>query len=380
MIFKKIQRTLGVALTSALLFVMLAPMAPNANAASQGSVELTINHPATYSVETENGRVTVNSEGGSGSDYIVIGQSSNPETDNRTVYEERDGYVTDYASMANSVQTSYFGGQGNQVVLEVPDYGYSEGDWVEVFSSNTGHQWTSRGVALVQSGRVAVQCGHYPYFSLEKRGPWWNNESMDDPMPEDSALFRYYDTVGHWAEPYIRKITEMGIAVGKGNGLFGPDDILTRAELTKMAVKAFGIEVPTTVQRGPFVDVPFRIWYGPYVAAAKDAGIVRGSIDGRFNPENPVTRAEALKILIGTANFEDLDENFDANYLGNPGWWYASFKDVPLDSWFAKYVAYARDNTIVSGFEDGLFHPDQFMTRGEVAKVLVRVLQLKGKI
>jgi len=188
----------------------------------------------------------------------------------------------------------------------------------------------------------------------------------------------FSDIAGHWAESFIQDIAGRGIVSGKAEGVFAPNDSVTRAELTKMAVKAFGIEVPASVDANPFEDVNMDTWYAPYVAAAKEVGIVTGS-GGNFNPNVPVTRAEALKILISAAGFENVDGNFDTNYISKEGWTYVGFKDVPMDAWYGKFVAYARDFAVVSGYGDGLFHPGNSMTRAEVAKVLLKVLQLKGE-
>ena len=371
MIFNKIQRILSSALPSALLFAMLVPMAPQANAADHGSVELKIDHPATYTIETENGRITVDSESDTGSDFIVIESAPTSESGYRIVYEDRAGTETAHGYKVNSALYRE-DGQDDRVTLGIPDESFEEGDLVEVFSSSAGHQWISRGVALVKNRKAVVKCGHYPYFALERKG-------SQRQSPYKSITY-FKDTVGHWAEPYIRKIVEKGIAEGKGEGWFAPEDVLTRAEMVKMAVKAFGIKVPKTMKKRPFGDVPLAAWYAPYAAAAKEYGFVRGAEGGRwFFPESPVTRAEALKILIGAAGFENLDDNFEANYLTNPGWWYVGFRDVPMESWFAKYVAFARDNNLVTGFRDGLFRPEWPISRAEMSKVLVEVMELRGE-
>jgi hypothetical protein len=93
-----------------------------------------------------------------------------------------------------------------------------------------------------------------------------------------------------------------------------------------------------------------------------------------FRPDSKINRAEALKILLAAAGFDDIDEYFDTNYVNRTGWYYAGFKDVGLKDWFAKYVAYAKDKGVVSGYINGMFGPGNNITRAEVAKIIVKIL------
>ena len=147
----------------------------------------------------------------------------------------------------------------------------------------------------------------------------------------------FKDIGGHWAKNYINKMAELGIVKGRSTTQFAPDDPITRAELTKIAVSSFGYEVPETVETAPFPDVPASAWFAPYVQIAKEKGIVEG-VNGYFNPNDPITRVAALKIFIECAQFENVDNIFKENYqdklLRN-----VDFDDVSTSQWFAKYVA-----------------------------------------
>jgi len=204
-------------------------------------------------------------------------------------------------------------------------------------------------------------------------------EMMEMVAPTEllvEAAIQFNDIAGHWAESYINQIADLGIVSGKQAGLFAPNDLMTRAELIKVAINAFGFEVPEIVTVKPFVDVGVEVWYAPYIQAAKENAIVQG--DGtRFNPNQPVTRAETLKILIEAAGFIDVFENYQANYASKVGWTYVFFPDVPIGEWYARYVAYAKDFEIVSGYPDNTFRPGNPVTRAEVAKMVLNVLEVK---
>jgi hypothetical protein len=267
----------------------------------------------------------------------------------------------------------------NKVTLRIPVEGLVEGSKVTVYSSDSGHQWAVEGEGVVKDGAVAFETGHSTYFALGNAVAA-AKESLRPAAPKEVATqsIPFGDTVGHWAESYIDRLAGMGIVKGKSEGRFAPEDTITRAELLKIAVMAFGIEVPETVEKQPYLDVSIGAWYAPYVAAAKSAGILSKS-SARFNPNMGISRAEALKIFIGAAGFADVNENFDANYASKEGWTYVGFKDVPMASWFGKFVAYARDFGIVNGYPDGLFHPEKTMTRAEVSKVVLKVMDQQGE-
>ena len=189
------------------------------------------------------------------------------------------------------------------------------------------------------------------------------------PVPE------FMDTFGHWAEGYVRRIAQMGIVEGKGENQFAPNDNITRAELLKIALGSFEYEVPEEVTQNPLPDVMIGDWYAPYVKSAFDNDIIYGFNNG-FGPNSPATRGMAATILVKSAEYDDVDTHFAENYTIHPEWTYANFPDVPMDAYYAPFVSYLADMQIVSGYEDGTFGPDNSITRGEIAKIVVNILGL----
>jgi hypothetical protein len=197
-------------------------------------------------------------------------------------------------------------------------------------------------------------------------------QSVDLPEPETesapkldtSAQVFFQDVEGHWAENYINQLYEDKVVSGRSEGIFDPDGNITRAELTKIAILAFGYSVNTTVSEHPFSDVPRNSWFAPYIEEAKANGIVGGYPKGGFGPNDFTDRASALKIILGAAKINIQNS-------------VADFGDVPAGAWFAEYVGYAQTNGIISGYSDGLFHPERFITRAEVAKIVMKVLEME---
>ncbi len=98
---------------------------------------------------------------------------------------------------------------------------------------------------------------------------------------------------------YICFAKEMGWA-GSNNKEFRPTDRLLKAERVKMILEAYDIPVPVVVDTAPYTDVSLDAWYAPYIAAAKNAGLLEE--DGKkFYPERPDTREKMIEMIYRTS-------------------------------------------------------------------------------
>lgn len=191
-----------------------------------------------------------------------------------------------------------------------------------------------------------------------------DDDEPNTPSTPNTSGFPFTDTMSHWSKQFVETLYDDKVINGKDADTFGPDDQLTRAEITKIAMLAFDYPVATSTASG-FSDVDSSAWYATYVTSAKQAGIISGYSDGTFRPNAPVTRAEALKILLTAAKL---------SVAGAPD---SSFTDVVQTAWYADFVDYAFDKKIVSGLTPTTFGPDQLVTRGQVAKMTVLTQQVK---
>lgn len=112
------------------------------------------------------------------------------------------------------------------------------------------------------------------------------------PSTVYGATFK--DIRGHWAESYINKAVSAGFVKGYPDGTFRPDSPVTRAEFTSMVNKALGNTGTTGVS---FTDVPYSEWFYNDVAKGISATFVGGYDDNTFRPNNAVTREEAAAMI-----------------------------------------------------------------------------------
>lgn len=114
-----------------------------------------------------------------------------------------------------------------------------------------------------------------------------------------------------------------------------------------------------------FDDVAYTDWYFASVEKLVVNKLINGYEDNTFRPENPITRAEFTKLIVGVA--DHLAMNLDV--VSSDG----SFEDVAIDAWYCDYVAKASKAGLVMGNE-GKFSPDDKITRQDASVILYRLV------
>jgi hypothetical protein len=105
----------------------------------------------------------------------------------------------------------------------------------------------------------------------------------------------FSDIGGHQYEAEILSLAQQGIVQGYPDGSFKPQQSLTRAELLKIILVAKGISL--TDQTDCFPDIAGHRAI-PYICTAKQKNIIKGYEDGTFKPNQAVSIAEGLKIAL----------------------------------------------------------------------------------
>ena len=97
----------------------------------------------------------------------------------------------------------------------------------------------------------------------------------------------------HWAACDIDKLAANDVVVGYPDGLFKPNQNISRAEFATMLVKGFNLDCDLDEQT-LFSDVPKSNWANAAIAKAVDEDLLTGYPNKQFKPHSPVTRVEAL--------------------------------------------------------------------------------------
>ena len=161
-----------------------------------------------------------------------------------------------------------------------------------------------------------------------------------------------------WFYGYVTMLHDEGIVHGYGStGEFRPMNKLTREHAAKMIARAAGL--PYQGKKANFPDVDKDGEMSPYIAAMVDQGAIQGFPDGRFQPEDTISRGHAAKMV-------QLAFGLKASTLP------VSFTDLPShDPVVSKAIRILASNGIVKGYENAKnFKPDQPITRSQMAKLL----------
>lgn len=222
-------------------------------------------------------------------------------------------------------------------------------------------------------------------FDVDYAGVYYLNGSTSEYVPshfEDNkvafvtnhfssyAILEYRktftDVTGHWAEPFISKLTAKHAINGVDTNHYAPNKAITRADFAVIAVKALGF-FDVKAGTNAFNDVPASKYYAAYVDKASELGLVTGD-QGKFRPDAAITREEAAAILMRVYAY--------VNSTSAPALEGKSFDDISLASnWARESIEAAKMLGLVNGKGGNRFEPKSNVTRAEIAKMIWTVME-----
>ncbi len=232
--------------------------------------------------------------------------------------------------------------QGDRVTVTAePDEGY-ELDSLKVLDKNGKElaltdKGDGRFTFIMPAGRVEVKAA-------------FTEEVKISPFRDVPTDAYYYEAV-KWAQ-------KKGITGGIGDGLFGPNQPCTRAQIVTFLWRAAGSPEPEGTAAG-MTDVAAGSYYEKAVAWAIENGITTGTADGKFSPNAPCIRAQSMTFLFRASK---------ASADGAP-----AFSDVAADAYYAEAVKWATDNGITNGTTSSTFSPAGGCTRAQIVTFLWRL-------
>ena len=191
------------------------------------------------------------------------------------------------------------------------------------------------------------------YVKKSSGGSGVQIESPNKPKKDNSLKF---NTAEHFA--YIN---------GYPDGTVKPAGDVTRAEVAAILYRVMDADCVKTYEttRCSFSDVVRGDWFNTYVATLENAGVIVDTrTNGKFRPNEAITRAELAAML---AQFADIKSA--AN----------SFNDVSVRHWASDEIAVCAKMGWINGYPDGSFRPDATITRAEMMAMINRALDRTPK-
>lgn len=292
----------------------------------------------------------------------------------KTIYAEEENVVTkmyELASDADYIEFTLEGYDGAFVSsMLLPDGKRISMDKSTKKTSGNQIYWVN-----TYTMKPAAQ-GEY-IFTIQAPKLAYYNLRVDIPL--------FSDIHSHWARAEITDFVQKGIVSGYGDGRFGPDDKVTGEALVKMLVLAL-TEEQTHGNRQWIRDFRWKVkneeksrelglleysfvgeqgehWSVPYLAAAADLGIIFEWAEN--DSRKTISRKEAAMLIakvvqLVAPNVTTLDAYKDAE---------------ALDADVMNAIRLVSNYSIISGYPDGTFRPDQTVSRAEAVIMLSRMTQ-----
>ena len=177
---------------------------------------------------------------------------------------------------------------------------------------------------------------------------------------ESSSLpFTDVDT-GDWFYEAVQYAYENGMMNGVGNNLFAPSSNLTRGMIAQVL---YNLEGTPAAGNGVFTDVVTDQWYADAVNWAAANDIVGGYGNGKFGPEDDITREQMAQILYNYATFKGYDISVQGDL--------SAFNDgAKTSDWALSAMKWAVGTGLLQGY-NGNLNPTGTATRAEVAQILM---------
>ncbi|HHV99429.1 MAG TPA: hypothetical protein GXX36_07625 [Clostridiaceae bacterium] len=192
-------------------------------------------------------------------------------------------------------------------------------------------------------------------------------EIPESEKPADEVVYFSDLESVPWAKESIEALAAKGIVNGPGDGTFRPNNKVTRAEFLKMLLTAFDL-VDKDAQ-GTFSDVKAGMWYYEAVASAEKLGIVKGKGDGSFGVNQHISRQDMAVMVYRTSLILGMNLSVDSGEV-----LFADKDDI--SAYALEAVAAMQKNGIIKGVGDNRFSPKSNATRAEAAVIIYRLYKI----
>ena len=242
----------------------------------------------------------------------------------------------------------------NGTVTVSPKSAY-KGDTVTVtVKPDKGYELDSIKVLDQKGGKVKLteKNGKYTFTMPDSKveiKATFVKEAETSPFSDVSTSAYYYEAV-KWAQ-------KKGITGGIGDGLFGPNQPCTRAQIVTFLWRAAGSPAPKGTAKVPADVLPGSYCYDA-VAWALENGITNGLADGTFGVGSTCTRGQSVTFLYRVMGTAPTTAN--------------GFTDVEANAFCADAVAWAVENGVTNGTSASTFSPGSGCTRAQIVTFLYR--------
>ncbi|MDA2196928.1 MULTISPECIES: S-layer homology domain-containing protein [unclassified Bacillus cereus group] len=159
----------------------------------------------------------------------------------------------------------------------------------------------------------------------------------------------------HWSTKAIYDLTNRKVVQGYGNNIFGFGDNVTRGQVARMIYMYVKPADADASFKNPFTDIKGHLFEKEILALAK-AGLVNGFGDGKYGPDDILTREQMAQVLTNAFKFKATKTT--------------KFADVDKNSWSYGAISALEENGVTIGTGGNMYSPKMFVTREAYSQFL----------
>lgn|GEM_PF-5570043 len=167
------------------------------------------------------------------------------------------------------------------------------------------------------------------------------------------------DISNHWAKDNIDALVEMGVITGYEDGTFRPEQNISRAEFVTILMKTFSL----STQSGKIFGDTQNHWAKQFISTAYFNNVVIGYSDLVFAPDNMITREQMAVMIARTGKLAAQQGTLDFS------------DDTSVSVWAREAVLAANKAGVISGYPDNTFRPQAYATRAEAVTVVLEAIR-----
>lgn len=189
------------------------------------------------------------------------------------------------------------------------------------------------------------------------------------PSKNDQAVV-LTDLKGHWAEKEINSLIQKGVVKGDPQGTYRPNDQITRAEFVTLLLRALGVN-PEGEYIGRFDDVHADQWYFDAVNTSARMGLVSGYTPHTFAPNDTITREQMATMIQRAMAMKGKDIELTTVQISET--LNGLIDQTNISNWAREATAKTIKMGIIQGRSQGQFAPVASTTRAEAACMVLRM-------
>ncbi|HHB1964424.1 S-layer homology domain-containing protein, partial [Bacillus bombysepticus] len=182
---------------------------------------------------------------------------------------------------------------------------------------------------------------------------------------DNTDSLKYNDVpANHWSTKAIYDLTNRKVVQGYGNNVFGFGDNVTRGQVARMIYTYVKPADADAGFKNPFTDIKGHMFEKEILALAK-AGLVSGFGDGKYGPDDILTREQMAQVLTNAFKFKGTKTT--------------DFADVDKNSWAYGAISALEENGVTIGTGGNMYSPQMHVTREAYSQFLFNSINVVEK-